>query len=111
MNFESELSLAKNFDSCMHCGAVLDGTRLDCGNCGGRVITTDLLYLNQLERLVSDLFSATIEAGLPLDLDDISEKERDPFMISVTNLLQELRIYHWHGDGCCSKTSSELTSE
>jgi hypothetical protein len=107
MELDLELSLASNFDSCMHCGSVVDGTRVDCSNCGGRIITTDLLYLNQLERLVSELFGATVEAGLPLDLDDVSEEERDPFMTAVVNLLQELRIYHWHGDGCCSQSASE----
>lgn len=77
----------------------MDGKSSTCLHCGGPIIETDLLYLNQLERLVSEFFSAACDAEIPFEL-SAPKEGRDPYLLAIENLLRHVKVYHYNGDGC-----------
>lgn len=91
--------MESNFSYCIACGADLQGTELKCLHCGRTVIETDLIYLNELERLVLHFFDAALDAEIPFEL-SASPEGRDPYLLAIENLLRHVKVYHFEGDGC-----------
>lgn len=88
------------FEFCISCQSSLTGDV--CQHCGRPAVVDDLVYLNQIERLVNELVEVSIETGHYVELD---AEPKNPFEAALLKIELALKGWHYEGDGCLEHDS------